>query len=119
MEFAYISMGKLNTNMMKIIKEVVNNCNICNHNARSKYKSAVAIPRASNFKLIKGMVLNKKLPKSVIRRLYNGWCQNIRFPTVGLYADNGGEFSNNKVDEFTNKLGLDIKFHPAYSPWSK
>ena len=43
---------------------------------------------------------------------------NLGFPTHGFYADNGGEFSNIKLDELTNKLGLTVKFGPAYSPWS-
>ena len=30
----------------------------------------------------------------------------------------GGEFSNIKLDELTSKLGLTVKFGPAYSPWS-
>ena len=46
------------------------------------------------------------------------WCMNLGFPTHGFYADNGGEFSNIKLDELTSKLGLTVKFGPAYSPWS-
>merc|ERR1712115_667415 len=30
----------------------------------------------------------------------------------------GGEFRNSKMEEFVSKLGLKIKFTPAYSPWS-
>ena len=43
---------------------------------------------------------------------------SLGFPTQGFYADNGGEFSNLKLDELTSKLGLTVKFGPAYSPWS-
>ena len=43
---------------------------------------------------------------------------SLGFPTQGFYADNGGEFSNIKLDELTSKLGLTVKFGPAYSPWS-
>ena len=32
--------------------------------------------------------------------------------------DNGGEFSNMKVDELTSKLGITVRFGPAYSSWS-
>ena len=35
-----------------------------------------------------------------------------------LFADNGGDFANIELDEFTSKLGLTIKFGPSYSPWS-
>merc|ERR1711905_16541 len=54
----------------------------------------------------------------VIDALTNTWCLNIRYPSVGFFADNGGEFANAKLDEYTSKLGLTVKFGPAYSPWS-
>ena len=43
---------------------------------------------------------------------------NLGFPTNGFFADNGGEFANVKLDELTSKLGLTVKFGPAFSPWS-
>ena len=43
---------------------------------------------------------------------------SLGFPTSGFFADNGGEFSNVKLDELTSKLGITVKFRPAYSPWS-
>ena len=43
---------------------------------------------------------------------------NLGFPTNGFFADNGGEFANIKLDELTSKLGLTVKFGPAFSPWS-
>ena len=45
--------------------------------------------------------------------LFKYWISNCWF-----YVDNGWEFRNYKVDEFTNKLGLQIEFGPAYSPSS-
>ena len=43
---------------------------------------------------------------------------SVGFPSYGFFADNGGEFSNIKLDELTSKLGLTVKFGPAYSPCS-
>ena len=43
MVYAYNNAGKLNTEVRKLIKEVVNNCDICNKNIRSKSKPVVAI----------------------------------------------------------------------------
>ena len=43
---------------------------------------------------------------------------NVGFLTHGFYADNGGEFSNIKLDDLRSKLGLTVKFGPTYSPWS-
>lgn len=33
---------------------------------------------------------------------------NLGFPKIGFWADNGREFRNDKVDEFTKKIGLSI-----------
>ena len=63
-------------------------------------------------------MLKNKLPENVIKGLHSGWCINFGFPTVGFYTDNGGEFHNLKLDNFTNKLRLKIEFGPAYSSWS-
>ena len=46
------------------------------------------------------------------------WNLNVGFPSIGFFADNSGEFANLKMDKLTSKLGLTIKFGPAYSPWS-
>ena len=43
---------------------------------------------------------------------------NVGFPSHRFFADNGSKFSNVKLDELTSKLGLSVKFGPAYSPWS-
>ena len=43
---------------------------------------------------------------------------NLGFPESGLFADNGREFANVKMDELTTKLGISVKFGPAYSPRS-
>ena len=43
---------------------------------------------------------------------------NVGFPCQGFFAENGGEFANVKLDELTSKLGILIRFGPAYSPWS-
>ena len=65
-----------------------------------------------------GKLITNKKADTVIQAIMDSWCMNVGFPTIGFYADNGGEFSNVKLDELTSKLGLTIKFGPAYSPWS-
>ena len=47
MEFAFRSVGKLEPGMVKLIKTVVEECDICKRNSRSRSKPTVAIPRAS------------------------------------------------------------------------
>ena len=41
---------------------------------------------------------------------------DIGFPTVGFWADNGGEFKNHKIEEFVNKLEMKIELILAFSP---
>ena len=60
-------------------------------------------------------LLNNKKADTIIQALMDLWCINLGFPSNGFFADNGGEFSNIKLDELTSKLGLTVKFGPAYS----
>ena len=69
-------------------------------------------------KFIQGRELNDKNPESIVKALHRGWCLPYGYPTVGFWSDNGGEFRNSKMEEFVNKLGIKIKFTPAFSPWS-
>ena len=43
---------------------------------------------------------------------------NLGFLASGFFADNEKEFANIKMDEFTIKLEMMVRFGPAYSPWS-
>ena len=69
-------------------------------------------------RFIVGKVLNNKRPDTIIQAIMDSWCMSLGFPSYGHFADNGGEFSNIKLDELTSKLRLIVKFGPAYSPWS-
>ena len=71
-----------------------------------------------SFWFMVGRLLTNKKKYTVMQAIMDNWCMNLGFPTHGFYADNGGEFSNIKLDELTSKLGLTVKFGPAYSPWS-
>ena len=37
---------------------------------------------------------------------------------MGFWADNGGEFKNEQMQEMCDKMGISINFGPAFSPWS-
>ena len=132
MYYAYRNAGQLDDATKRIIDEVIEKCEICKRNSRSKSKPSVAIPRVTDFnlvilvdlksmekgyilwmvcsftKFVKGIVIKDKSPESIMKGLHNSWCMNYGFPIVGFWADNGGEFRNYKINEFTNKLGLKI-----------
>ena len=52
MELAFRNAGRLDSQISKLIKEVVEGCNICQKNTRSRSKPSVVIPRATDFNSI-------------------------------------------------------------------
>ena len=65
-----------------------------------------------------GKLLNNKKAETIMQVIRDLWCMSIGFPSCDFFADNGGEFSNIKLDELTSKLGMTVRFGPAYFPWS-
>ena len=142
MYHAFRNAGKLNEETRKMIDEAVKKCEVCKKNSKSRSRPAVAISMATDFnsivtidlkvigyrfifwmvctctRFIQGKVLKDKKPESIVKALQRGWCLPYGYPTVGFWSDNGGEFRNATMEEFVNKLGIEIKFTPAYSPWS-
>ena len=51
----------------------------------------------------------------IISALMDTWCMDIGFPTTGLFAD---KVASSPTSNWTVKLGLTVKFRPAFSPWS-
>ena len=90
----YKNAGKLNEEIRKKINDVVEKCEICKRNSRSKPKPAVVIPKATEFnsivaidlkiigdryilwmicactRFIQGRVLSDKKPESIVRALH-------------------------------------------------
>ena len=52
MMYAYRNAGKLDEETRKKIKDVVEKCEICKRQSKSKSKPAVAIPKATEFNTI-------------------------------------------------------------------
>ena len=142
MNYAYNNAGKMTPQVRKWIDRVVRTCKVCKKAKKSNSKPTVAIPRATDFnsvvaidlkimgdenilwmvcaftKFIKGIVIKDKNPETIIKGIHEAWCLDVGYPTIGFWADNGGEFRNMKMEEFVSKLGIKIDFTPAYSPWS-
>jgi len=72
----------------------------------------------SSTRFIQVKLLNNKKADMIIQAFTDTWCMNVGFLSHGFFADNGGKFSTIKLDELTSKLGLTVKFGPAYFPWS-
>ena len=69
-------------------------------------------------RFIQGKVLKNKEALTVVDALNEAWNWRVGFPSRGFWADNGGEFQNGEMEEFTSEVGFSIKFGPSYSPWS-
>ena len=94
--YAYRNAGKLDEGIRKKINEIVDKCEICKKNSKSKPKPAVAIPKATELnsivsmdlkimgdkyilwmvcactRYIQGRVLNDKKPDTVVKALHRG-----------------------------------------------
>ena len=67
-------------------------------------------------RFIQGKMISNKKADTIISALMDTWCMNLGFLTNGFFANNGGEIANVKLDELTSRLGLTVKFRPAFSP---
>ena len=66
MYYAYRNAGKLNAETRKVIDEVVEKCEICKVNRKSKSKPAVVIPKATEFNSIVAIDLKEIGDKYVL-----------------------------------------------------
>ena len=57
-------------------------------------------------RFIQGKLLNNKKADTIIQALTDTWCMNVGFPLHRFFANNGGKFSNIKLDELMSRLGL-------------
>ena len=60
---------------------------------------------------MKGNLISNKKEETIIESINTAQIYDI------FWTDNGGEFLNTKMDELTFKLGISVKFGPAFSPW--
>merc|ERR1712243_1694 len=129
-------------NTVKLIKQVVRDCKICQKFGRSMVKPKIALQNSSSFneivtldlkqfgskyvlwcidsftRFIQGNLLRNKKAETVLNAINECWNLPFGKPAVGFYADNGTEFKNVKMDKLISKLRISISYGPAYSPWS-
>ena len=139
---AYRNAGWLSPELVSTIDTVVKNCKVCQKFEKSVSRPRVTLPKSTSFnevvtmnlkefgtkyvlwmvdsftRFMQGKLIANKKVNTVIEALNSTWCMNLGYPSIGFFADNGGEFANARLDEYTSKLGLTVKFGPAYSPWS-
>ena len=127
--------------LIKCIKEVCNTCETCQRYRSVPLKPVVSLPLSESFNEVVCLDL-KELKKSwilhmidsasrysaariikskdkdtVIKQIFQMWFAYFGRPGT-LMSDNGSEFSNKVYTEASEKLGIEIKMPPAYSPFS-
>ena len=56
--------------------------------------------------------------ETIVKAVMDTWILCFGIPIDGFFADNRGEFVNIKMDKLIARLGVTIRYGPAYSPWS-
>ena len=139
---AYNKAGLMAPNTVKTIRQVVNDCKVCQKFGKSLVKPKIALAKGGSFNEIvtldlkqfgsryilwcidsftrfaQGKLINNKKADTIMNALVECWNLPFGIPSIGYYADNGTEFKNVKMDELVSKLGISINYGPAYSPWS-
>ena len=62
------------------------------------------------------VILNKRVD-TMINAITDTWITCFGIPSLGFYADNGGEFVNVKMDKLMARLGVTVRYGSTYSPW--
>ncbi len=133
--------GNSDKNIMKMVDEITENCDICKKFKRPLPRPIVAMPQSTEFnetvamdiKFINGHPIlhlidhvtrysaasriNNKKPESVIQCILTHWIRIFGQPKYFLF-DNGGEFDNNELKNMCEKFNIHIKTTAAESPWS-
>ena len=124
---AYNRAGLMAPNTVKAIRQVVNDCKVCQKFGKSLVKSKIALAKGGSFNEIvtldlkqfgsryilwcidsftrfaQGKLINNKKADTIMNALEECWNLPFGIPSIGYYADNGTEFKNVKMDgEYKN-----------------
>ena len=67
-------------------------------------------------RFVQGKVIKNKRAKMIVKAVMDSWILCFGILRVGFYAENGGEFVNIKMDKLIARLGITIRYGPAFSP---
>ena len=119
---AYRNAGWMSPDLVKTITQVVRDCKVCKKFAKSVSRPRVTLPKSSFFnefvtldlkefgskyvlwmidsftRFIQGKLIMNKKADMIIDEVNTTWNLNVGFPSIGFFADNGGEFANTKLD---------------------
>lgn len=134
--------GKCDKNFSDLIKQVVNNCNVCFKFKKPPAKPVVSLPMSKEFNDIVSVDLHQLGPKLwylhimdlftkfsaacivkskksevFVAKFIRHWIA-IHGAPKKLFSDNGGEFCNADVVDMAENFNIELKNTAAYSPFS-
>ena len=128
--------------LLELIKEVSEECNVCEKFANPKPRPVVGMPLAREFNEVvcmdlfefetkkiwvlhfidafsrrsNAVFIKTKKDVEIIKHVYSSWIKHYRTPRKFL-PENGGEFANKKFKEMCEKLNIEVCHTAAESPW--
>ena len=133
--------GIKDSNLEKEVGNVSNKCITCIKYRKPFNRPVVCMPLASEFNEMIGIdlkvwgkqyflvivdiatrfcaacVIEDKLPSTIVRGLFLTWVATFG-PPKKLISDNGGEFSNSEMRNFSEAFSIKVIHTAAESPWS-
>ena len=133
--------GIKDSNLEKEVSNVSNKCITCIKYRKPFNRPVVCMPLASEFNEMIGIdlkiwgnqyflvivdiatrfcaarVIEDKLPSTIVRGLFLSWVATFG-PPKKLISDNGGEFSNSAMRDFSEAFSIKVIHTAAESPWS-
>ena len=126
----YRNAGLIGPETVKLIKQVVKDCKICQKFGRSMVKPKVALPKAASYneivtldlkqfgskyvlwcidaftRFVQGKLLNNKKAETIVNAINECWNLAFGIPGTRYYADNGTEFKKMKMEMEDKNIGL-------------
>ena len=125
------------------ISEVLGKCQVCDHQKKAPWKPVVSYPLANDFNELVCIDLHQLGPNLwylhcicafsrfslaisvsskdanvVISKYIKCWVSIFGPPSRAILSDNGGEFCNEKFQEFAESFNLEVKATGSHSPFS-
>ncbi len=134
--------GNRDADTDRILKTIVEECDICLKFKKESPRPAVGFPLATDFnetvavdlhELEKGLwylhiideftrfsagaIISNKRSSTFVQKFLQQWI-SVHGAPRRLYSDNGGEFNNQEVRDMCENFNIEVKTTPALSPWS-
>ena len=74
-------------------------------------------------KFMRGILIKDKEAETVVMAVYRHWIVGVNglgygVPTQHVFSNNGTEFTSDISEDFSERLGIDLRYTPSHSPHS-